>query len=143
MKRKFSTLRNLAIGLLCLAIASCSKNKDAVSDSNNDTVATSIKKYAEVWDGIINGKNLNLFNTTNFSKNVVFHSKPTDIVGIDSARAYYANYLTGFSSIKFTVTEIFGQGNKLTKHWIFSGVPTGNFLASPPQASLHQYKGQR
>ena len=97
-----------------------------------------IKKYGAVWDAIINQGKLDLFNTTNFDKNVVFHSRPNNIVGIDSARAYYANYLTGFSHIKFTVTEISGEGDKLTKHWTFTGVHTGNFLAYPPPANRHR-----
>ena len=50
------------------------------------------------------------------------------MVGIDSARAYYANYLTGFSNIEFRIVDIFGQGDKLTKHWTFKGVHTGDFF---------------
>ena len=49
-------------------------------------------------------------------------------MGIDSARAYYANYLTGFSDIVFTIKDVFGQGNKVVKHWNFSGRHTGLFF---------------
>jgi uncharacterized protein len=56
---------------------------------------------------IINKGRLDLFNTTNFSPNVIFPSKPSNIVGIESARAYYANYLTGFSNIKFEIADVF------------------------------------
>jgi predicted ester cyclase len=54
------------------------------------------------------------------------------VVGIDSARAYYANFLTGFSNIQFTIKDIFGQGDKLVKHWNFKGTHTGVFFGIPP-----------
>lgn len=75
---------------------------------------------------------LGLFNTTNFNKNVIFHSSPTGIVRIDSARAFYAICLIGFSTVKFKIVDIFGQGDKLTKHWTFEGTHTGDFLVLPP-----------
>ena len=59
------------------------------------------------------------------------HASPSDVVGIDSARAYYANYLTGFSDIKFTIKDVFGMGNKLVKHWNFKGTHTGPFFGIP------------
>lgn len=136
MRRKFSTITTLAIGLLFLTITSC--KKETVSDP---TVAANIKKYSAVWDAIINEGKLDLFNTTNFAPKVIFHSKPTDIVGIDSARAYYANYITGFSKIKFTIMDIFGQGNKLTKHWKFTGVHTGDFFGIPATGKMASVEG--
>jgi steroid delta-isomerase-like uncharacterized protein len=59
------------------------------------------------------------------------HASPADVVGIDSARAYYANYLTGFSDVAFTIKDIFGMGNKLVKHWNFKGTHTGVFFGIP------------
>lgn len=59
------------------------------------------------------------------------HVNP-DKIGIDSARAYYANYLTGFSNITLTIKDVFGMGNKLVKHWNFKGTHTGLFLGIPP-----------
>ncbi len=71
-----------------------------------------------------------MFNDSNFTKDVVMHANP-DIVGIDSARAYYANYLTGFSNVTFTIKDVFGQENKLVKHWNFSGTHAGMFFGIP------------
>lgn len=90
-----------------------------------------IKMYTHVWDEIINQRKLELFNDSNFTKDVVMHVSPADIVGIDSARAYYANYLTGFSNITFTIKDVFGMGNKLVKHWNFKGDHTGVFFGIP------------
>ena len=70
-------------------------------------------------------------NDSNFTKDVIMHASPTDIVGIDSARAYYANYITGFSNISFTIKDVFGQGDKLVKHWNFAGTHSGDFFGIP------------
>lgn len=59
-----------------------------------------------VWDEI-QGK-LDMFNDSNFTKDVVMHASPSDVVGIDSARAYYSNYITGFSDVVFTIKDVFG-----------------------------------
>jgi steroid delta-isomerase-like uncharacterized protein len=96
-----------------------------------DQVETNIKMYSHVWDEIINKGKLDMFNDSNFTKDVVMHASPTDVVGIDSARSYYANYLTGFSNITFTIKDVFGQGDKLVKHWNFAGTHTGVFFGIP------------
>jgi predicted ester cyclase len=128
MKITISIFRNLAIALLCLTIASCSKD-DSVTPA--DPVEANIKKYETVWNDIMNKGNLDQFNETNFSSKVVFHMLPTDVVGIKDGRAYYSNFLTGFSGIQFEIKDIFGEGNKLTKHWVFKGKHTGEFFGIP------------
>jgi hypothetical protein len=82
-----------------------------------DSVAANIKMYSHVWgDEIINKRKLEMFNDSNFTKYVVMHASAVDVIGIDSARATYANYLTGFSDVTFTIKDLFGMGNK-RKHW--------------------------
>lgn len=130
MQTKFSTLATLVLGLFCFTIVSCSKDSNV--NPNDATVAANIKKYAATWDAIMNKGKLDIFNTSNFDKNMVFHALPSNIVGIDSAKAYYGAYLTGFSNIEFTIVDIFGQGDKLTKHWRFKGVHTGDFFGIAP-----------
>ena len=58
-------------------------------------------------------------------------SSPENIVGIENFKAYYQNFTTGFSDIKFTVVDIFGQGNNIVKHWNFKGKHTGDFFGIP------------
>jgi steroid delta-isomerase-like uncharacterized protein len=125
------------LALSCIVIAiiiapfySCSPaNKQ--EPATTDSVKANIKMYTHVWDEIINKRRLDLFNDSNFTTDIVMHANP-DIVGIDSARAYYANYLTGFSNITFTIRDVFGQGDKLVKHWNFKGTHTGIFFGIPP-----------
>ncbi|CAN5546548.1 hypothetical protein BH11BAC3_BH11BAC3_22300 [soil metagenome] len=119
--------------LLCFATAvfntSCTTNQ--TKSVTTDSVAVNIKMYKHVWDEIVNKGKLDMFNDSNFTSNVVMHVAPADIVGIDSARAYYANYLTGFSNISFTIVDVFAQGNKLVKQWNFKGKHTGEFFGIP------------
>jgi steroid delta-isomerase-like uncharacterized protein len=123
---KLSTLSVIVLSFLFTACKSNQQTETATTDS----VAANIKMYKHTWDEIVNHGKLDMFNDSNFTKDVVMHTNP-DRVGIDSARAYYANYLTGFSNIKFTIKDVFGQGNKLVKYWNFSGDNTGVFLGMP------------
>jgi ketosteroid isomerase-like protein len=52
-------------------------------------------------------------------------------VGIADFKAYYQNFLTGFSNIKFTMVSVFGQGDNIVKHWNFKGTHTGEFFGMP------------
>lgn len=117
--------------IAALQIISCSPSVKTEPVAK-DSVADNIKMYTHTWDEIMNHGNLNLFNDSNFTKDVIFHMKPADVVGIDSARAFYSNFLTGFSDIRFVFSDVFGQGNKLVKHWKFKGKNTGNFFGMPP-----------
>jgi steroid delta-isomerase-like uncharacterized protein len=79
----------------------------------------------------MNKGKLDMFNDSNFTKDVVMHASPSDVVGIDSARAYYGQFITGFSEIQFTIKDVFGQGDKLVKYWNFKGKHTGSFFGIP------------
>ncbi|SDB19911.1 hypothetical protein SAMN03097699_0055 [Flavobacteriaceae bacterium MAR_2010_188] len=92
---------------------------------------TNIKMYSEVWDKVINEGKIDLINSDNFTTDVVMVLSPENIVGIDNFKDYYQNYLTGFSDIEFTIIDIFGQGDKLVKHWAFKGKNTGEFFGMP------------
>lgn len=135
MQRITHRLANASIlsAFFVLLLFSCTGNAgENAKTPAVDSVAANIKMYTHVWDEIINKGKLELFNDSNFTKNVVMHASPTDIVGIDSARAYYANYVTGFSNITFTIVDVFGMGNKLVKHWNFKGTHTGVFFGIKP-----------
>jgi hypothetical protein len=97
-------------------------------DSTNQQVEKNIKMYSNTWDKIINEGKLELFNAQNFDKNITLIMSPNNVVGIKNIKDFYANYLTGFSDIKFTIVDVFGQGNKIVKHWNFKGKHTGNFF---------------
>ena len=135
MRQPFPSFTKRLLFLLTIIFAtlmSCNNPQaDSAKQTNADSVAANIKMYSHVWDEIINKRKLEMFNDRNFTQNVVMHASPADVVGIDSARAYYANYLRGFSDISFTVKDVFGMDNKLVKHWNFKGTHTGVFFGIP------------
>lgn len=124
MSQKFLFLKT-TLALVIVFTVSCSSPK------KDNKVEENIKKYSHVWDEIINKGRLEMFNDSNFATDVVMHVSPKDIVGIDTARGYYANFLTGFSNIQFIINDVFGQDDKLVKHWTFKGTHTGIFFGIP------------
>jgi len=124
-KFKIPSALVLTISIMSLFLTACTSPQKA------DQVEANIKMYTHTWDEIINKGKLDLFNDSNFTKNVTMHEGPSDVVSIDSARAYYANYLTGFSDITFTIKDVFGQGDKIVKYWNFKGTHTGVFFGIP------------
>ena len=135
MKQAHPLLSNkmlFALAAIFIVLVACNNTQtNTPTETTVDTVSSNIKMYSHVWDEIINKGKLDLFNDSNFTKNVVMHAAPSDIIGIDSARAYYSNYVTGFSNIVFTIKDVFGMGNKLVKHWNFKGTHTGIFFGIP------------
>ena len=115
----------LTLFIVTLIVTACSSPKKDTKVEDN------IKMYNHVWDEIINKGKLDMFNDSNFTKTVIMHASPSDVVGIDSARSYYANYLTGFTDITFTIKDVFGMDEKLVKHWNFKGKHTGVFFGIP------------
>jgi len=98
---------------------------------NDSKVDKNVKMYTQLWDDIVNKGEIDKINTTNFDENVIGISSPENIVGIQGFKAYYQNFLTGFSDIKFTVVNAFGQGDNIVKHWNFKGTHTGDFFGMP------------
>lgn len=99
--------------------------------AQKSNIEKDIKMYTQVWDNIINKGQINQINNTNFDTNITLVASPENIVGIESFKAYYQNFLTGFTEIQFTIVDVFGQGDKIAKHWNFKGKHTGNFFGIP------------
>jgi len=112
--------------LLFLALSSI---PSALAQRN--TIKKDIKMYTQVWDEIINHGKIDEINNKNFDANITLISYPENIVGIEGFKAYYQNYLTGFSEVSFTIMDVFGQGDRIVKHWNFKGTHTGEFFGIP------------
>lgn len=97
----------------------------------NARVEKNIKMYSSTWDDIINSGNLDLINETNFTDDITLISSPENVVGIEAFKAYYSNFVTGFSDVEFTMADVFGQGDKIVKHWNFKGTHSGDFFGIP------------
>ena len=97
----------------------------------NKQVEENITMYTTVWDEIINDGKLDLINDTNFDTEITLIAAPENVVGIDAFKEYYSNFTKGFSDADFQIVDIFGQGDKLVKHWRFKGTHSGDFFGIP------------
>ena len=119
-------MKKLIFGLLVTAsLISCNNESAKREQLVNDNV----KFYGHVWDVAIVEGRLNILDTA-YSADVVLHTVP-EVKGAANAKAYYANYVTGFTEREFIIKDIFGQGNKVTKYWQFKGTHTGDFFGIP------------
>ena len=109
--------------------------------AQKNSIDKDIKMYTQVWDDIVNKGKTDLINETHFDTNIIMVTSPENIVGIDAFKAYYQNFITGFSERTFTVKNIFGQGNQLVKHWHFTGKHTGDFFGIPATGNTVNIEG--
>ncbi len=126
-----TTFIALALTVLLASCNSESSTECAQLEKANQQLAANLKMYESTWDEIVNKGKLDLINETNFDKNITLVISPQNIVGIEGFKAYYKNYLTGFTNITFTIVDAFGQGDKIVKHWKFTGKHTGAFFGIP------------
>jgi len=87
-----------------------------------------LKMYESIWDEIINKGKIDLINESNFDRNITLVTMSENIVGVEKFKAYYQNYIDGFSEVRFNIIDAFGKGNKIVKHWKFNGKHTGDFF---------------
>lgn len=90
-----------------------------------------LENYSTVWEKIFEDRAIDLINLDHFDKDVTVVTADGDIQGIDAFRAYYNNYLLGFSDAEFVIIDIFGHGDKLVKHWNFKGTHDGEMFGIP------------
>ena len=114
----------------------CIDSLDASSKVKNN-----VELYSRVWDKAINGRDIEIINLDNFDENIKAITADGDIMGIDAFKAYYNNYLTGFSDAEFNIVDVFGQGDKIVKHWNFKGTHTGNFFGIPASGNKLNLSG--
>ena len=131
-------IKNLAQGMLFLFVilnlSSCNtvSEKHAQLEADEIQLNADIKLYTAVWDKIINDRQIDLINEDAFDVNVTAVATSNgDVVGLENFKKYYANYIVGFSDAEFTFIDVFGQGDKIVKHWNFKGTHDGDFFGVP------------
>lgn len=125
------TIKHYFLAIIFIVALSC----------NNSKVEKNISMYSETWDEIINSGNLDLINNANFTDDITLVMSPENIVGIDGFKDYYSNFVTGFSDVEFTMVDVFGQDDKLVKHWKFKGNHTGDFFGIPATGKAVDVEG--
>jgi steroid delta-isomerase-like uncharacterized protein len=103
-------------------------------------LSENVKTYQEAWSQFFDERNMEIINNEYFTEDVTVVIPGDNIIGIEGTKNYYGNFLTGFSDAEFTFVDIFGQGDKLVKHWNFKGTHDGDFFGIPPTGkSLNLY----
>lgn len=125
-KQKSKPMKKIVLSIIvCASIFGCT----STSEQNEKVAAENVANYGHVWDVVINEGRSNILDTA-YAENVVLHTVP-ETKGKAAAKAYYENYITGFSDRQFIVKESFASGNKLVKYWQFKGKHTGPFFGIP------------
>lgn len=126
-------LQLLLLFTLIACLSSC--------NSEDKQLADNINMYSNTWDEIINNGKLELFDNTRFDEDITLIMSPENVVGITNVQEFYANYLIGFSNIEFTIVDVFGQGDKIMKHWNFKGTHSGDFFGIPATGKMVDIDG--
>ena len=123
------------IALTSILFVGC-KNESAEREK---IAQDNIKSYTKTWDVAINEGKIDVLDTA-YAADIVLHTTP-EIKGIAKAKAYYANFVTGFSNRQFIIKDMFAQGDKVTKYWEFKGTHTGDFMGIPATGKTIDIEG--
>jgi steroid delta-isomerase-like uncharacterized protein len=115
--------------ILSLCVLSALVSCKSENDKRAEVSKKNVEYYSHVWEVAINEGRTNILDTA-YVDDAVLHTVP-EVKGKANAKAYYENFVTGFSDRKFTVKEIFADGDKLVKYWEFKGKHTGTFFGIP------------
>jgi len=125
-------MKKIILLILVVAMYSCSETKPSEKhealEKAEKKLVENLNLYSSVWDKIINERQIDQINEINFDNEVTLVLKPENIVGVEGVKAFYNNYLNGFSNAEFKIVDVFGQGDNIVKHWNFKGTHDGEFF---------------
>ena len=135
-------MKKTALLVLVTFILSCNNEskKDTVTDANAQ-LEKDIEMYVNLWDDFLFNRDPSVINSKTFTEDCIVVTANGDIVGIEATKAFYSNYLSGFTEIEWEIKETFGQGNKLIKHYNFKGKHTGDFFGIPASGNYLDLSG--
>ena len=133
MKNHIKLFKSCIILCTSLLILGCNNPSEKQLELAQNTLEKNITMYETVWNKVINDRQIDLINENSFQSDVVaLATSGGDVVGLENFKNYYSNYVIGFSDAEFTIIDIFGQGDKIVKHWNFKGTHDGEFFGVPP-----------
>lgn len=133
MKKNKNLLTLMLVILFTITSCNTVSEKHLELEKAQTTLEENITMYESVWDKVINGRQIDLINEDYFDKDVVvLGTSEGDLTGLENFKTYYSNYVIGFSDAEFTIIDIFGQGDKIVKHWNFKGTHDGDFFGVLP-----------
>ena len=125
-KKNYCTMKKtILIAVMASMMLACTSENDKNAAKGKENVTY----YTRVWDVVINEGRTNILDSA-YTEDAILHTVP-EVKGKANAKAYYENYVTGFSERQFIIKEIFADGDKLVKYWQFKGKHTGTFFGIP------------
>jgi|TARA_B110000908_G_scaffold94195_1_gene111657 hypothetical protein len=124
----------ILVSITTLIFIGCNQKLNEKCDSivkENAQIEKNIKSYKTAWNAFFETRNSKAINTDSFNEQATVVTASGNITGIEAFRDYYNNYLTGFSDAEFTFIDVFGQGDKIVKHWNFKGTHDGEMFGIP------------
>ncbi|MDO7581867.1 MAG: ester cyclase [Flavobacteriaceae bacterium] len=125
--------KSIAVFMLFL-IASCAQQpSDACKEMETKklNLERDLTMYSTVWETMFSTRNIDLINADNFDTEATVVTATENITGIEAFKAYYNNYLIGFSDAEMIILSSFGEGDNLVKHWQFKGTHDGELFGIP------------
>ena len=135
-------MKRIFLLVLVISITNC-KNESKKNNITNVSynVEKDIEMYVNLWDNFMYKRDTSVINNQSFTEDCIVVTAQGNIVGIEAVKAYYTNYLNGFTEIEWEIKETFGQGNKLIKHYNFKGKHTGDFFGIPASGNYLDLSG--
>lgn len=129
--------------VVALLFISCAQNTEELNQLKADKqyVENNVEMYVSVWESTFSEKNIDLITSENFHEDVTVVTASGNVTGLDDFKAYYANYINGFSEGEFSVVNAFAQGDNLVKLWSFKGTHDGDFFGIPATNKSLDLKG--
>jgi predicted ester cyclase len=127
-------MKRLYVLLIAISLSGCNQTSNPECETLQQSkvnLDANVDMYRTVWDKILNERNIDLINTDSFDAQVSEITSSETITGIEDFKAYYKNYLTGFSDAKFTMIDVYRQGDLITKHWHFQETHDGELFGIP------------
>ena len=127
-------MKKVIILFLSVLLFSCEQQQSEACkalETANQNLERDLAMYATTWEDFFSKRDINVISDLNFDAEATLVTATGNITGIEGFRDYYNNYLTGFSDAQFIALDIFGQGDKIVKHWNFKGTHDGNLFGIP------------
>ena len=91
-------MKKIVVFVLFISILSCKteSKKDTVADAKVQ-LEKDIEMYVNIWDDFLFNRDPSVINSKNFTEDCIVVTANGDIVGIEATKAFYSNYLSGFT----------------------------------------------
>ena len=92
--------------------------------SNKETARSYFERF-------VNGGNMAVADVI-FAPDVRFHYPLGDLNDVNAVKSYIAAVRTAFPDLRFTIEDLFGEGERVAVRWSLVGTQTGEFRGKPP-----------